>query len=107
MGELLMIVMITCYNMHLFIWNSPNSIIYWLIRQENRSKVPYGKGGSDRGRHRWNHRGRVADGATYKCDVVQVNSLFKTTTLSDFICDWNTSHTSNITQFSLSYAYKI
>ena len=46
MGELLMIVMITCYNMDLFIWNSPNSIIYWLIKQENRSKVPYGKGDS-------------------------------------------------------------
>ena len=46
MGELLMIVMITCYNMDLFIWNSPNLIIYWLIKQENRSKVPYSKGDS-------------------------------------------------------------
>ena len=95
MGEMVMIVMVTCYNMDLFVWNSPNSIIHALIKQENRSKVPLGRGGGDR----WNHRGRT-DGIAYKCDVVQVNSLFKTTTLSDLICDWNTGHTSNITKFS-------
>ena len=66
MGELLMIVMITCYNMDLFIWNSPNWIIYWLIKQENRSKVPYSKRVVT---------GVVTGGITVEVQMVQLTSV--------------------------------